>query len=167
MKYKREYSIVTKLSKEQVLSRIQKVTHAYDNGDDRFDFEGKITGDTFKLYQLFDYDSNNQIRPEINGVVKKRNEGSLIELSIKLSSDIKLVFILVLFVNFIFIPLEITIWRNIIPEIGWMLHIGSIVVFYVMSLLVFYNKVDKCTNVLSSLVVGELYADKSFWQQGI
>jgi hypothetical protein len=74
MKFCKQYNLQTELTKSQILENINKVTESYHKELSKTQlFEGKVSGDSFKIYPTYDLRLRDHFRPEIEINLKEEN----------------------------------------------------------------------------------------------
>lgn len=89
MKSKKFY-LQTNLSENEVIQRMESVTDSWHKeGSKKQRFEGKVSQSTFDIKAVFDNNPYTRIKPLISGIVKKKDNGSVVDLTFRCPSVIK------------------------------------------------------------------------------
>ena len=140
--------ISTSLSKEEVLSKIEKLTKPFSlkntfniNKKESHQFEGQFDDFSFTLFPLFDYGLNQLLRPKIVGQIETEDVHTVVQLEFHVPKNIT--YVLLLFVGLvIFIFTKTTI------------DIDKMMIFTAITMLVFYfgysYKVNKSVQIIES-----------------
>ena len=138
-----------------MVNKLNAVTEKfYTNSGNQYKFEGKITSSEFQIYPTFDFGSRNQLRPKINGKIKKCKNYCLINLKFGIPNHLKLPLFLIIIINlaftvFLFIkPIdELFTW-----EVFAVLIPVSFIIFYIN----FKIKIGSSTKLLSRILDAEI-----------
>ena len=75
-------SLNTKLKVERVLERLSSVTESWHKENNKKQlFEGVVNQTDFNFKPVFDLSPRDQLRPEINGVIKSQNNETIIDIN--------------------------------------------------------------------------------------
>ena len=151
--FKKNYHILSSLETEEVISKLKLITYKFNNSRlENNQFEGKIETNSFKILPIFDFGPREQLRPEINGLIKKIEENNVIELEFRIPN-------LVLYLFIMLINLGVTTYLYIKPLknesfLTWKFFLFLIV----FSTLIFLNylntKIEKSIKILSRTLEG-------------
>ena len=96
-------NLKTDLDVTEVVNKLNAVTEKFHtNSGNQYKFEGKITSSEFQIYPTFDFGPRNQLRPEINGKIEKRENYCLINLKFGIADHLKLPLFLIIILNLAF-----------------------------------------------------------------
>jgi len=155
---KREVEIRTRLSTEEIVSKLHTITERYFTGaSEHTNFEGKIEPAGFRILPTFNFGNRGQLRPELIGLISNEGRLSTIKITIQLPKFIRNLMLFALFFNLI-ILLTMILFPRLVDHPFWskwgILIFGIILTFF--SLFLSYNyKVKKSLKLLKLL----LYAD--------
>ena len=151
MFFKREVDYHTDLKFEEINKRLNSITEKFhSNSSNKFKFEGKINQDEFNILPTFDYSPNSQLRPEIHGILFKKEKETNIKLEFQLPNGLKIGLILVLILNLGIVLLGIGFSELndfILFEMWWLILILTPITFLIFFAL-FKGKVNKSEEIL-------------------
>ena len=87
MNLRKYVTIKSTMPKESIWKRLHTVIEPCSERNAPSLFEGSIDENSFRLYQLFNYEIGNLIRPEINGTLVRKKEHVELELFFKFSTE--------------------------------------------------------------------------------
>lgn len=142
--------IYSNLNRETLLEVLKQNVEPFKRDNSKYMFEGKIKENgNFVIYPSFDYNSRNQIRPIITGVVSNNLEkGLLIEVSLKLPEMMKGLIGTVILINLIvclFLYLNDAFFK-------WYFLFSFICVFCLVAYAIYIEKVKKSIAVLKKIL---------------
>jgi hypothetical protein len=137
----RKFELQTKYSTSKTEELLMLYTRDYkEKLIEKHLFEGRLENGKFKVYPLFNYGVQNQLRPEIHGIIKSKGSGSIICIECKWPSEYKYLGIFIFLFNailiFILIIASAMFW-NLFQKYWWIL-----LTFYAFTILLFYMTMD-------------------------
>ena len=129
--FKKLYSIKTTRSKEEIIAIFQSKVESFHRDNSEFNFEGSLNlnGD-FCIKPTFDFGPREQFRPEINGKIK----GSSIELEFTINAFLKLLFLLLIVMEIVFVVFIYTKFE----DLQVLLFFPFLLVFFLVLLMSIY-----------------------------
>jgi len=155
MLFFKENSYTSPLTIHEIIKELNRITEKYHtNSSNQYKFEGNISENEFYLLPTFDYNANNQIRPEIIGSLQIVNNKTEIRLKFQLPDTIKTILALVLFMN-----IGIILFMIIFPapsgfllwDKWWLLLIGLILGYFI-TYRVFLSKIEQSEKTLKTIL---------------
>ncbi|MBC7524635.1 MAG: hypothetical protein H7239_09380 [Flavobacterium sp.] len=147
--FKRQFEIISSLETEGIIANLKLITYKYNSNQfENNQFEGKIESDNFKILPIFDFGPREQLRPEINGIIKNR----VIKLEFKIPNLV--LYLLILFINFcIVIYLFVKPIKNE-SFLTWKFFLFIIIFAFLMFCIYLNVKIKKSIKILSRTLEG-------------
>ncbi|WKL48967.1 hypothetical protein Q1W71_04090 [Flavobacterium pectinovorum] len=150
---KRQFEIISSLESEAIIAKLKLITYKYNSNQfEKNQFEGKIENDNFKILPIFDFGPREQLRPEINGIIKNNEKNKVIKLEFEIPN--LLLYLLILILNF-----SIVIYLFIKPIknesfLTWKFFLFVIILTFFMFCSYLNVKIKKSIKILSRTLEG-------------
>ena len=137
--------IKTKLSPEEVMSRMKSITINNTIMDGSYEFEGDITINSFRILPLFNYGYRQLLRPEVLGEIKMDdNNESLINLTFQVSSNMRNLLIGVFIFNIVIIFFKEDLFHLSVLFLTYLIFYQYLLLKARKSLLIIEQTLDIC-----------------------
>ena len=154
MFFKKDIELKSNFNKEEIRNKLQLITKMWGSKQTlEHQFKGKINEKEFIIYPIFNFESREQLRPEIQGRIISDNSSSLIGLKFRLPQQIKFLFGIAFLLNFglisvmLFFPhlTDFPLWDK------WWIILCVFLITYFIFLFYFNYKVSKSIKILKNV----------------
>jgi hypothetical protein len=146
MIFVKEIVIQTKLSKEEIIDRINGLL----NPKHKWCFEGEVGKNGFIIEPLYGYTPRNRIRAEVTGVIIPKSGFTIVKLNCHLSLRYKVLFVAATILNLTVTLLDIND-PEIFPFPWWSIPLAFVFTFF-MFLLKFNSTTETVIKVLRNVL---------------
>lgn len=157
MLFKKDISLITKLSIDKTINEIKSITRQYGSRRNKAHmFEGKFSDNDFVLYPIFNFGQLEQLRPEIQGELIQQNNETIINLKYRLSSTFIFIFVFAIVFNLgvsllLMLLSNMTIWMAPVSRFWWIIPLVVIVSIFIFNQY-FDFKVSKSIRILKESI---------------